>query len=52
MANFIKARKEIEPFDDINDLRKTSIDDRLTNLREKIYKNRKPVVVTPKKKPD
>ena len=41
MANFAKARKEIEPFDDLNTLRKTKMDQRLAELREKIYRNRR-----------
>lgn len=41
MANFAKARKEIEPFDDLNALRETQLDKRLANLRQQIYKNRK-----------
>jgi hypothetical protein len=40
MANFERARKDIEPYDDIEELRQTNIGQRLANLRSKIYKDR------------
>ena len=38
MANFQRARKDIEPYDDDEKLRETNIGQRLANLRQKIYK--------------
>ena len=40
MGNFHRARKAVEEYDDVNELRKTPLDGRLLTLREKIYKGR------------
>ena len=50
MANFEKAKKEIEPYDDVNELRKQNFGSRLANLRMKIYKHGKSVAVDSPKK--
>lgn len=40
LENFERAKQEIEPYDDIDQLRKINIGQRLANLRGQIYKNR------------
>lgn len=39
MANFLKARREIEPFDDIDKIREVNLGQRLATLRNQIYQN-------------
>ena len=41
MANFAKAKNEIEPYDDLEALRQKNMGQRLADLRSQIYKNRK-----------
>lgn len=38
MANFQRANKEIEPYDDLEKLRENNIGQRLADLRKQIYK--------------
>ena len=39
VANFARVKRDIDDYDDLNDLRETNIGQRLAQLREKIYKN-------------
>lgn len=39
VANFERVKKDLDDYDDLNDLRETNIGQRLAQLREKIYKN-------------
>lgn len=47
MGNFLKARRDIEPFDDLDKIRQTKLDDRLFELRKKIYKGRESPTPSP-----
>ena len=47
MGNFLRARKAVEAYDDIDKIRETPLVSRLTTLRSKIYKNRKSPTPSP-----
>ena len=44
MANFARAKNEIEPYDDLEQLRGKNMGQRLADLRMQIYKHRKNVI--------